>query len=94
MPESIQEGWDNIEDRDHDQFVYRLGNMTILNKSINRDLGNTDFKNKKAKYSESEFAITQRVAKENSTWDPERIAEHQKWIARQATAIWRIAQLN
>ena len=94
MPESIQEGWDNIEDRDHDQFVYRLGNMTILNKSVNRDLGNYDFLTKKAKYQESEFSLTQRVANENSEWNPERIAEHQKWMARQATSIWRIAQLK
>jgi len=94
MPESIQEGWDNIEDRDHDQFVYRLGNMTILNKSVNRDLGNAGFEIKKEKYKESEFALTSRVANENSEWSPERISEHQKWMARQATAIWRIAQLD
>jgi uncharacterized protein with ParB-like and HNH nuclease domain len=94
MPESIQDGWDYIEDRDHEQFVYRLGNMTILNKSVNRELGNADFQTKKEKYAESEFHITQRVANENSVWNPERIAEHQKWMARQATAIWRIAQMN
>ena len=94
MPESIQEGWDDIEDRDHDQFVYRLGNMTILNKSVNRDIGNADFSAKKEKYFESEFSITQRVADENSDWNPERIAKNQKWMARQATAIWRIAQLD
>lgn len=94
MPESIQEGWDNIEDRDHDQFVYRLGNMTILDKSVNRDLGNADFLTKKAKYQESEFSLTRRVANENSEWNPGRIAEHQKWMARQATSIWRIAQLD
>jgi hypothetical protein len=94
MPESIQEGWDNIEDRDHDQFVYRLGNMTILNKRVNRNLGNSDFETKKEKFLESEFYLTQRVANENREWSIERIAEHQKWMARQATAIWRIAQLN
>ena len=94
MPESIQEGWDHIEDRDHDQFVYRLGNMTILNKSVNRDLGNASFDIKKEKYQESEFALTSRITNENSEWNPERIAEHQKWMAKQATAIWRIAQLD
>ena len=94
MPESIQEGWDDIEDKEHDQFVYRLGNMTILNKSVNRDIGNADFSSKKEKYFESEFSITQRVANENSDWNPGRIAENQKWMARQATAIWRIAQLD
>jgi hypothetical protein len=49
---------------------------------------------KKEKYRESEFSLTQRVANENSEWNPERISEHQKWMARQATAIWRITQLN
>ena len=94
MPESINEGWDHIADRDHDQFVYRLGNMTILNSRVNRDLGNSDFEVKKEKYQESEFFITRRIAHENSSWHPGRIAEHQKWLARQATAIWRIAQLG
>jgi hypothetical protein len=68
--------------------------MTILNKKDNRDIGNSGFDLKKIKYKESDFAITRRVADENSEWNPERISEHQKWMARQATAIWRIAQLE
>jgi hypothetical protein len=94
MPESIKEGWDHIEDRDHNQFVYRLGNMIILNKKTNNRLGNTEFKEKKKEYNTSEFAITKRVAIENSEWNPERIAVHQKWMAKQATAIWNIPQLS
>lgn len=94
MPESIKEGWEHIEDRDHEQYLYRLGNMTILNKGVNRDLGNTGFEIKKEAFAKSEFEITKRVASENSRWDPDRIAAHQKWQARQATAIWRIPQLS
>ena len=94
MPESIHEGWDHIDDRDHEQFLYRLGNMTILNKTVNRDLGNEGFGTKREAFAESVFSITRRVAEESSVWNPDRIAVHQKWLARQATAIWRIAQLN
>ena len=90
MPESIQEGWDSISDQDHENFMYRLGNMTLLNKSVNRDLGNADFMAKRRKYAMSEFSLTQRISKENDQCNPERIAEHQTWMAHQATAIWRI----
>ncbi|NBC09175.1 MAG: DUF262 domain-containing protein [Bacteroidetes bacterium] len=94
MPESLQEAWDHIGDRDHEQFLYRLGNMTILNKSANREIGNKGFETKREAFAQSEFAITQRIARENNRWDPDRIVAHQKWLARQATAIWRIAQLS
>lgn len=94
MPENIEAGWEHIEDNIHEQFLYRIGNMTILNQAVNRDLGNAPFEEKKEKYADSEFQITRRIAEENSQWNPDRIAEHQKWMARQATAIWRIAQLD
>lgn len=94
MPESLGEEWDIIEDRDHDQFVYRLGNMTILNASINRGIGNKSFEDKKVAYEKSEFHITQRIAAENQQWNPDRIIVHQKWLATQATSIWRISQLD
>jgi len=94
MPESLEEGWDHIEDRDHEQFIYRLGNMTILNKAVNREIGNSQFDVKSKYYKESEFQITQRVSTENTNWTPERIRNHQEWLARQATAIWRISQLD
>lgn len=94
VPENIDSGWEHLSDKDHEHFLYRLGNMTIMNKSVNRDLANASFAEKKEKYIESEFAITRRIAEENSEWNAERIAEHQKWLARQATAIWRISQLD
>ncbi len=94
MPESIDGVWDHIHDRDHEQFLFRLGNMTILKKSMNRNLGNADFETKRGVFSESEFMITQRIAEENNDWGPARIASHQKWLTRQATAIWRIPRLS
>ncbi|WMJ73704.1 DUF262 domain-containing HNH endonuclease family protein [Cytophagaceae bacterium ABcell3] len=94
MPEALGDEWTHIDEKDHEQFIYRLGNMTILNKSENRSIGNASFKNKMRSYETSEFQITNRIARENSDWNPSRIKVHQKWLARQASAIWRISQLD
>ena len=37
--------------------------------------------------------MTRNLATDHAEWTPERIATHQGWMASQATAIWRIAQL-
>lgn len=94
MPESLGDDWDDIEDRIHEQFIYRLGNMTLLTKSVNREIGNSSFDVKKIKFEQSEFLITNRIATENESWNGDRIHLHQKWLARQASSIWRISQLD
>lgn len=94
MPESLGDEWNDIEDRIHEQFVYRLGNMTLLTKTVNKEIGNSSFGVKAIKFAESEFRITNRIASENEAWNSDRIQAHQNWLARQATSIWRISQLD
>jgi hypothetical protein len=40
------------------------------------------------------FLIPKRIAEENADWNPERIAARQDWMAKQATAIFKIVQLT
>ena len=94
MPENLSEAWSHITDMDHEQFVYRLGNMTIMSTAQNRNLGNAGLDVNKNVFQNSEFQLTQRVATENAEWNTNRIEHHQTWMATQATAIWRIAQLS
>lgn len=68
--------------------------MTLLNTAVNRKIGNKAFEVKKGEYEKSEFEITQRIASENEAWNADRIKVHQRWPATQATAIWRISQLD
>ena len=75
-------------------MVYRFGNMTLLAKGQNRDLGNTEFTIKKPVLAASNFELTRKVAEENLEWTPERIAARQKSMAKIATSVWRIAQLS
>lgn len=94
MPESLGVDWNHIEDRDHIQFIYSLGNMTILKKSDNQSIGNSSFDVKSKTYEKSEFEITIRIASENEEWNASRIQIHQSWLARQAVGIWKISQLQ
>ena len=94
MPERLGDAWEEVADVDHEQFVFRLGNMTLLPKNQNRAIGNKAYADKRPVYEQSEFNITQRIATESSFWDMSRIQGHQDWMANQATAIWRIAQLQ
>lgn len=94
LPQNAPDGWGGIGNDDADALVYRLGNMTLLQTGANRDLGTAEYDHKRPVYEQSGFAITTKLAADNADWSPERIATRQAWMANQATAIWRIAQLS
>ncbi|MCP5267793.1 MAG: DUF262 domain-containing protein [Zoogloeaceae bacterium] len=94
LPQNAPDGWGGIGNDDAEALVYRLGNMTLLQAGANRDLGNLDYAQKRTTYQQSGFAITKKLGDDHAEWTPERIAAQQNWMAAQATAIWRIAQLS
>lgn len=93
LPQNPETGWEAFNDEEIDALGYRLGNMTLMQAGANKDLGNASYPSKRAAFEQSAFAITRKLAQDNAEWTPERIATHQNWMANQATAIWRIAQL-
>lgn len=94
LPQHPTDGWDSFDDNEAEAMVYRLGNMTLMKTSQNRDMGNNSFSDKKSVYQDSSFLITKKVAEDNANWTPERIAARQNWMASQATTIWMISQLS
>jgi hypothetical protein len=94
LPEHPAENWAEFTDDQADRCVFRVGNMTPLAAGPNRDLGNVPYAGKRPVYEQSEFEITRRLAAENEDWTPERIGARQRWLAAQATAIWRIAEIG
>lgn len=94
LPQNAQDGWGGFSNEEADSLIYRLGNMTLLQSAANRDAGVDEYAEKRTRFEQSGFAITRRMAQENAEWTPERIAVRQNWMADQATAIWRIAQLS
>lgn len=94
LPQSPEAGWDAFSDEEVGAMTYRLGNMTLMQSGANKDLGNASYSEKRAVFERSGFAITRKLAADHAEWTPERIAAHQNWMATQATAVWRISQLN
>lgn len=94
LPENPGEGWSGFTDEQHAEFLYRLGNLTLLETKPNRALGNQDFDTKRISYVGSSFLITRKVAEQNQEWTVDRIAERQRWMAQQATSIWRISMTS
>lgn len=94
LPQSPQGGWEAFSDRDLENFVYRLGNMVMLEAGKNKAIANQPYTSKRPVLKESGLTLTRNLAEENDDWTPERIEAHQKKLARLATSVWRVAQLS
>ena len=92
-PEHPAENWQQFSDEQMEASVYRLGNFAMLEAGANRDIRNRTFAEKRIVYTQSAFEVTRRITAGNDEWTVDRLAERQRWMARQATGIWRIAQL-
>ncbi len=94
LPENPGDSWAYIPQEAQDSNIYRLGNMTLLEGGENRQLGNKPFADKRSAYQASVFQMTRELGTENAEWNEERIAARQKWMATQATSIWRVSQFD
>ena len=90
LPENPDDEWRHFDEQQQEAFTYRLGNMTVLEANNNRNLGNCGYGKKRLTYEKSDFAITRRLAHEYDHWAMEKIGAHQRWMAKQATSIWRV----
>lgn len=94
LPQNPENDWEAFSDEEIDAMVYRLGNMALLSKKVNKNLGNAGFVTKKPVLAESQFELTRKIAEDNADWTPERISARQKLLAKLATTVWRVAQLS
>lgn len=94
LPRNPEANWGQFTDDEAESMVYRIGNMALLEKSVNREIGNGDYQAKRLRLQTSGFALTRRLAEENADWTPARVAARQQMMARIATAIWRVDELS
>ncbi|GAB6050661.1 DUF262 domain-containing protein [Hydrogenophilus islandicus] len=94
LPQSPGDGWEAFSDRDLETFVYRLGNMVMLESGKNKDLANKPYAEKRPVLLSSGLHLTSELARENEEWTPERIQRWQEKLAKLATSVWRVAQLS
>ncbi|MGK7885628.1 MAG: DUF262 domain-containing protein [Crocosphaera sp.] len=90
LPENPDQTWDYIEEPQQERLIYRLGNMTPLETTRNRELGNGNYSLKREIYQNSDFLMTRAIAEHYDTWNAEKIESRQKQLAKVARNIWCI----
>jgi len=90
LPESPSEHWASIDETKQERLIYRLGNMTSLESSYNRDIGNKEYAFKRTVYEKSGFQITRAIAEHYDMWDEKKVEARQKQLATVASSIWRL----
>ena len=91
LPENPGESWEEEFARErHESFLYRIGNLTLLEKKANRDIGNRPYADKVPAYEGSRYALTRQVAEmAPEGWTPALVEHRQKELAARAVHIWR-----
>lgn len=88
LPEVPTDEWlQNFTNVQVEEMVYRLGNLTPLESSFNRDIGQQNYQIKRDKYQQSVYTLTQRITAEE--WTPDTLAARQRYLAQRAVHIWR-----
>jgi len=75
--------WDN-----HEKYIGRLGNLTLLGKKLNISLQNADFRDKKIKYADSDLLLTKELL-DYPDWNPQNIENRQAALSDVAVEIWK-----
>ena len=89
LPENPSIEWNKNFPKDiEESFIYRLGNFTLLEPDKNRIIGNKSFELKSEVYKTSRYEITKRFGYQK--WDQDNLKARQKYLAKQAKAIWHL----
>ena len=88
LPESPSSDWrETFTDSQIEEMVYRIGNLTLLEPHLNRQVGNQIYPVKQEVYQQSVYKLTQDILAEE--WLPNTLTTRQRHLAQRATHIWR-----
>ena len=81
--------WSNVRNDDrYDSYKFMLGNLLILESSLNVSASNKDFEHKKGCYTKSGLYYPKEVAL-NKEWNFQKIGERQNSLAKESVNVWK-----
>lgn len=75
-----------------ENYVYRIGNYTLLEDDKNKACATRPFTDKKVIYNQSQYALSRDITA--NEWTPYTLDNRQNRLADTATSVWRISQLD
>lgn len=90
LPYHPEDDWQAYFGREtYENAIDRLGNMALL--SVQQNMGQEVFEQKRERLQASEYRINHHIS-EYPEWNMNCLADHQRWLAKQATAVWKISE--
>ena len=91
LPQNPSGDWfDSFTALELEAATNRIGNMTLLESAVNRDVGNAPYPEKRAAYEGSVYALTREVAEmAPEEWNFAFMENRQRHLAQRATQVWR-----
>ena len=91
LPANPSVAWEEFFPREiWERYVDRLGNLTWLEPTLNRHIGNADFPDKLEAYRRSRYRLTNTLPDQiGDEWTPARLDARQARMARRAVHLWR-----
>jgi len=87
LPDDTTKNWAHIPTEIAKTLHNRLGNLALLEGTINSELGDASFDLKKPTFAASPFSLTRECA-DAEIWDAEAIAKRQRHLADLAVEAW------
>jgi len=70
--------------------MFRLGNLALLESSINRDIGNATYDKKSVAYHKSTYALTREIPEiAPEEWNLALLDKRQREFALKSIRLWR-----
>ena len=93
LPENPSLEWEpafSLEEQEN--YIYRLGNLTLLESAKNNDCGSKPFEEKQVIYRQSQYKITKDI--DYLEWKAGQVRSRQEKLAEIAKTVWKITQIS
>ncbi len=94
LPENADETWGEFTFEEINRSVYRIGNLTLLEKKLNREADQRPYTKKIDYFSQSNCELTKSISENFISWNEDKLAARQRELAKHAKAIWKIQELS
>jgi hypothetical protein len=91
LPEEIEDKWTHIDSETAAVYAKRLGNMTLLKRKKNEEVGNEPFSVKRKEFETSSLLLNKYICQNTTNqtkWGQTEINERQKKLAEWAVKTW------
>lgn len=90
LPKKPGSKYPSFNAEQHESYLKRIGNLTIMNTKLNNEQKSSKFTNKKTEYKKSKIEITKALAEYEGDWKPEYIEKRQNDLADLAVKTWSL----